>query len=182
KNGGTLSAMTFVDIDNDGDFDAFSGEQGGTIKYYENTGTNSSPTFVEQTGANNPFDGIDIGNKSKPTFVDIDNDGDFDAFIGGYTGTFKYYENTGTNSTATFVEQTGTNNPLGGKDAGSSSAPTFVDIDNDGDFDMLSGEFGGFFKYYENTGTISSPTFVEQTGANNPLDGKDAGTHSTPTF
>ena len=38
-------------------------------------------TFAEQTGANNPFDGVDIGDKSSPTFVDIDNDGGFDAFF-----------------------------------------------------------------------------------------------------
>ena len=38
--------------------------------------------FTEQTGVNNPFNGVDVGKYSTPAFADIDNDGDFDAFIG----------------------------------------------------------------------------------------------------
>ena len=84
-----------MDIDGDGDFDAFSGESYGTFKYYQNTGTSSAPTFVEQTGGSNPLNGEDVGDYSASTFVDIDGDGDFDAFSGEgyYYGTFKYYRN-----------------------------------------------------------------------------------------
>jgi len=31
------------------------------ILYFRNTGTAGSPSFVEQTGTNNPFDGVDVG-------------------------------------------------------------------------------------------------------------------------
>ena len=30
------------------------------------------PTFEEQTGEDNPFDGIDVGIGSTPTFADVD--------------------------------------------------------------------------------------------------------------
>ena len=39
-------------------------------------------SFAAQTGDNNSLNGVDVGSYSKPSFVDIDNDGDFDAFIG----------------------------------------------------------------------------------------------------
>ena len=35
-----------------------------------------------QTGGNNPLNGVDVGSASKPSFVDIDNDGDIDVFKG----------------------------------------------------------------------------------------------------
>jgi hypothetical protein len=89
---GDRSTPTFVDINNDGDFDAFIGERYGAIKYYENTGTATSPTFTEHTGGDNPLN-VDVGYYSTPTFVDIYDDGDFDAFIGEGYGTINYYEN-----------------------------------------------------------------------------------------
>ena len=42
----------------------------------------SAQTFTLQTSSNNLFQGVNVGTYSNPTFVDIDNDGDFDAFIG----------------------------------------------------------------------------------------------------
>ena len=180
---GSFSAPTFVDVDNDGDKDAFIGESGGTIKYYKNTGTAAAPVFTAQTGAANPFNGVDVGDRSTPTFVDIDNDGDKDAFIGESGGTIKYYKNTGTAAAPVFTAQTGAANPFNGVDVGSYSTPTFVDIDNDGDKDAFVGEESfGLIKYYKNTGTVTAPVFTEQTGAANPFNGMGVGRQSTPTF
>ena len=181
---GATSAPTFVDIDNDGDKDAFIGESNGSIKYYKNTGTASSPIFTEQTLTANPFDGVDVGSNSTPTFVDIDNDGDKDAFIGSYAyGYIKYYKNTGTASSPAFTAQTGTANPFNGVTFGTCySRPTFVDIDNDGDKDAFIGEYGGTINYYKNTGTVSSPTFTVQTGTDNPFNNVNVGYLANPTF
>jgi hypothetical protein len=178
---GTLSRPTFVDIDNDGDMDAFIGEYFGNIYYYKNTGSNTAPTFVAQIGMDNPFDGINAGSAPSPTFVDIDNDGDMDAFVGEYYGNINYYKNTGSNTAPIFVEQTGTDNPFDGVDVGDVSIPTFVDIDNDGDMDAFIGEYDNI-KHYKNTGDNTTPTFVEQTGTDNPFDGVDVGYYSSPTF
>ena len=145
---GTFSAPALVDIDNDGDFDAFIGESIGEHQLLENTGSNSNPVFAEQTGASNPFNGVDLGTDSKPAFVDIDNDGDFDAFIGEDDGTINFYENTGTSTSPVFTEQTGASNPFDGVDVGSRSVPAFVDIDNDVDFDTFSGHYDGTISYY----------------------------------
>ena len=49
-------------------------------------------------------------------------------------------------------------------------------MDNDGDLDMAVGSSDGTVKYYKNTGSVTAPTFVEQTGADNifSLSGLDA--------
>ncbi len=179
---GFRAAPTFVDIDNDGDKDAFIGESTGTILYYKNTGTVAAPVFTVQTGAANPFNGVDIGFNANPTFVDIDNDGDKDAFIGENDGTINYYKNTGTAAAPVFAAQTGAANPLNGVDVGTYSAPTFVNIDNDGDKDAFIGEINGTILYYKNTGTAAAPVFTAQTGAANPFNGVIGGFYSAPTF
>jgi hypothetical protein len=182
QDAGANSAPSLVDLDNDGDLDAVVGIFNGSLIYYKNTGTSSSPTFSTQTSTNNPFNGIDVGNNSIPTFADLDNDGDLDAVIGARDGILNYYENTGTTSSPTFTAQTDTNNPFDSIDIGSYSAPSLVDLDEDGDTDLVVGNADGTLSYYENTGTTSSPTFTEQTGTNNPFNGIDVGSASTPNF
>lgn len=64
----------------------FVGETGGHINYFENTGSTTAPTFTERFGVDNPLAGFDVGSDSNPSFVDIDNDGDLDAVVGGGNG------------------------------------------------------------------------------------------------
>lgn len=164
------STPTFVDIDGDTDLDLVSGEYLGTIKYYKN----NSGVFAEQTGVNNPFEGIDVGDYSAPFFVDIDGDTDLDLVSGEETGSFKYYQN----NNGVYTEKTGVDNPFSALDVGEYSVPFFVDIDADNDLDLVSGEYGGTFKYYQNDNGV----YTEQSGINNPFDGIDVGSNSYPTF
>jgi hypothetical protein len=115
------------------------------------------------TGTANPLDGIDIGFRSAPTFVDIDGDGDLDLFIGENSGNFNYYKNTGSSTSATMTVQTGANNPFNGIDIGSNSRISFGDIDGDGDLDAITGDSGGGIEYYKNTGSSTAPAFTKQT-------------------
>lgn len=145
---------TFVDIDNDGDMDAFIGNgnngfYGGRVGFFENTGSATTPAFLERTGTANPLDAaFNLGERLSPAFVDCDEDGDFDVFIGEFfsfstnTSSIFYFENTGDNANPAFLQRTGTDNPLDGAESASlfDRTPTFVDIDGDGDAEAFIGE------------------------------------------
>jgi len=60
-------------------------------------------------------------------------------------------------------------------------APTFVDIDNDGDQDFFIKANDGTIIYHENIGNVNQPKFVQRTGAANPLSGVHLGTVSSPS-
>lgn len=161
---------TFVDIDGDGDLDAFVGrhgnyyyETGGEIKFYKNIGTPNVPNFA--TAIANPFGLRDVGSFSSPAFADIDNDNDLDAFIGNESGDLIFFKNTGTRENPFFA--TPTVNPFGLSDVGNNAAPTFIDIDNDEDLDAFVGNYEfvtgtgyvGNTLFFRNIGTINYPVF-----------------------
>lgn len=54
----------------------------------------------------------------------------------------------------------GPNNPFGLNNVGEYSAPTFADIDGDGDLDAFSGEEYGDTFFFRNTGSLNSPKFA----------------------
>lgn len=160
-----ISNPTFVDLDKDGDFDIMAGDDTGVFRYFENIGTKFLPNYAAvQT---NPFSLTDIGKQSNVDFADLDNDGDLDLIAGELFGSFYYFENIGTAFSPNF--STVQTNPFSLSNIGLlRSAPKLVDMDNDGDLDLLSGGShsgsssvpqGGDFHYFENTGSISTPVF-----------------------
>ena len=179
---GGNSTPTFADLDNDGDLDAVVGEFDGSLNYFENTGTALAPVFALRTGTANPFNVFDVGFHSNPTFADLDGDGDLDALVGEGDGNLNYFENTGSASAPAFTLRTAALNPFDGIDVGFDSAPTFADLDGDGDLDLVAGGYDGALKYFENTGTASAPVFTQRTGAANPFNGIDIGIYSTPAL
>ena len=175
---GMYSAPVFVDLDNDGDLDLMAGEVFGNFYYFENTGTAAAPAYVNEY---NQFGLSDIGSWSAPTFADLDKDGDLDLMVGEFYGSFYYFENIGTAAAPAYAAvQT---NPFGLSNIGADSSPTFADLDNDGDLDMLSGEFyTGFFYYFENTGTATAPVYAAPQTNPFGLSGIGLRSGSTPAF
>ena len=171
------ASPTFVDIDGDGDLDAFVGDLYGNTMFFSNTGTTSSPAFA--VPVINPFGLTDVGFSADPTFVDIDSDGDLDAFVGEFSGDTLFFQNTGTASNPVFT--TPVTNPFGLSFVGYTPAPTFVDIDGDGDLDAFIGEqYSGNTIFLRNIGTASNPLF--DSSIENPFGLSDVNYFASPTF
>ncbi len=140
--------------------------------------------FEKQLDEDNPLQNVEAGSGVAPISVDIDNDEDYDLFIGTNEGTILYYKNVSTEENPdTFEEQVGANNPFNGVDFGTKASPFFVDIDNDGDYDIFIGSTNAIH-FYKNEGTSSSYLFIERTGELNPLSEvtHDTSRSFSPTF
>jgi hypothetical protein len=134
------------DIDADGDLDFITGGFTG-LNVYENTGTSNNPVFVKVEGY---FTGLDVGQSPVPDFADIDNDGDPDMVVGlSESGLVKLYTNTGTPASGIFSE----NSMYEIADVGLYAYPTFCDLDDDSDQDLVIGRDGLGIWYYKNNGT-----------------------------
>jgi large repetitive protein len=173
---GYSSGPTFVDINGDGKLDAFVGNRDGNTLFFKNTGTTTAPAFA--AAIINPFDLIDVGYSSNPTFVDIDGDGKPDAFVGNRDGNTLFFKNTGTTTGPAFAPAL--TNPFGLANIGVSSRPTFVDIDGDGKLDAFVGNVGGNTLFFRNTGTTTAAAFAP--AVTNPFGLIDVGTFSSPTL
>ena len=179
---GLVSAPSFADLDRDGDLDAYLGEKYGSIRHFQNTGSATAPAFTEHSGSLNPFDGVDVSMYSLPSFADLDGDGDLDAFIGQWDGIIRYYQNTGNAVSPAFDSIFGSLNPLDMVSLDYWSAPSFADLDGDGDLDAFIGDYFGTIQTFQNTGNATSPAFVQLSGSLNPLEGVDAGRFCNPSF
>jgi hypothetical protein len=175
---GNNSAPVFIDIDDDGDLDLFVGSlnnPNGSLHFLENTGTASNPSFYYSDSS---FFNITSDLSVSPAFGDIDNDGDFDLFIGKLNGTIEVYLNTGSPQSPQFTNGTILQNNLGQIiDIGSSATPFLIDVDGDSDLDLVIGGFNGRFSLYENTGNSSSYEFTLNSSYFGTL---DVGDNSTP--
>ncbi len=152
-NNGFNYSPAFTDIDGDQDFDLFLGDFFGNLQFYENTGTRFQPQFEWRT---NNFQGISGGQYTKPVFADIDADNDPDLFLGTVNGDLRFFRNRGDSASAGFTEET---QLVAAIRNGSFSAPELVDLDGDGDLDILVGSQSGSTAFFENTGTETLAQF-----------------------
>lgn len=168
-----------ADLDGDGDLDLLIGSYlysdgaDGDIYYYENIGDAQNPSFAAPQI--NPF-GMDNDGSTAitPKLVDIDGDGDLDLFSIFYTDDgyntelgILFQENTGTASAPDFgvIQRDVFGLPT------SFDTVVFLefgDLDNDGDVDLLAGssyddyyDYTVSYRYYENTGNATNPTFAD---------------------
>jgi hypothetical protein len=148
------NAPALADLDADGDLDMLVGTWNQGVAFYRNTGTATAPLLVAE---NTSFLKLTRGSNSTPSLVDIDADGDLDLFIGEASGTLNFYLNEGDASVPDFVLVSDEYLDI---DIGRRSAPTFADLDGDGDFDLIVGREAPGLAYYRNDGTPQEPAFV----------------------
>jgi len=154
-----IAIPAFADLDGDGDLDLLVGENYGSMNYFENTGSASSPQFAAPQV--NPFGLASTYVLAAPAFADLDGDGDLDLLVGEYGeygGAMQYFQNTGSASNPQFAAPV--KNPFGLTSVYYNALPVFADLDGDGDMDLLAGEYYGAMQYFENTGSASNPQFA----------------------
>ncbi len=164
---------TMFDYEGDGDLDLLVGNWGyygspyiTKIAFYKNTGTATIPKYDLITDDySNLSSSLGLLNNMAPTMGDLDGDGDSDLLIGDNSGRFSYFTNTAplgpgnpavfsTTATANFG-----NGFLTGMDIGNKAYPQIIDLNKDGLLDIISGSQNGKIAYYQNTGTVTVPTF-----------------------
>lgn len=155
------SSPLSIDWNNDGVRDLLIGAEKGCILYFRNSGNNKTPVFkfggfVEADGKmlltpnwpiaelpkSKPGDVYPADYLAIPCVCDWDGDGDLDLLAGGFvTGRIFFFENLGNESDGTpslaarGPLQIG-NQPI---DTGWAAAPVAVDLDDDGDLDLVCG-------------------------------------------
>ncbi len=142
-----------VDIDADGDLDLFCGRLDGTLSFFPNVGDTLDPVWgMEQAN----YLGMHAGHFSVPSFCDIDADGDEDLFLGCDSGLVSLFRNTGSPSAPAFSLDTAFHLVTSTLNA---LSPHCVDIDEDGDYDLMIATAFGRILYFQNQGTPDSAIF-----------------------
>ena len=167
----TFPAAFLADVNNDGKKDIIG------APYQENNGHDHKGSYLYTNNGTGAFDlsftknnflqdeMIELGTGAYPVLLDYDNDGLKDLLVGnrGYfvsTGTYSsqlaYYRNTGTASEPAFTLQTRDVANISQLGLGN-VAPTFGDLDGDGDLDMIIGDADGLVHYFANSGGAGNP-------------------------
>ncbi len=136
------NTMALADVDADGDVDMFWGDffEPGLL-FIENAGSCDAPNLRTEP---RPFpldDPIKTSGYNAPTFGDFDGDGDLDLLMGVLGGAYNANTTTADNLLFFRHEADGftleTERFISQLDVGSESVPVLVDLDGDGDLDLL---------------------------------------------
>ena len=108
--------------------------------------------------------GLDV---PRPQFVDIDADGDLDLFLQEYSNQLWFFENTGSVKAPAYTWRTDRF-----QDADIGEWYRFVDLDADGDFDLVGELPFSLIRHYRNVGTRTEPK-LQYVGPLKDAEGKD---------
>lgn len=157
------------DLDGDGDLDMLLGTWKDRLQYYRNEGTPKAGRWLP---ADTAMVRITRGSNTVPALGDLDGDGDLDLVIGEASGAINYYRNAGSRREPTFAL---VSDNWQGIDVGRRAAPQLVDVDRDGDLDLLLGSEADGLQLYRNGGDRAEPVFTRDSTWVVPVQG-----YSTP--
>ncbi|HSM37430.1 MAG TPA: FG-GAP-like repeat-containing protein [Longimicrobiales bacterium] len=168
------NAMTFGDVDGDGDIDLLWGDffEPGLL-LFENVGTCRQPRLRSEPVAFPAADPVATSGYNAGELADVDADGNADLVIGVIGGA---YDPNRTAIENTYLLERGsggwrlvTRRLLRAIDAGSESVPALGDLDGDGDLDLLVGSkiegsdaTTASLRFLENVGSATAPAFRER--------------------
>ena len=146
-------APAFGDLDADGRLDLVLGQWGAQLGWYRQT--NDGFATVDTALIT-----ITRGSNTVPSLGDLDGDGDLDLLIGESSGWLNYYRNTGTRARPEFTLVSDEFEKI---KVGRRSAPLLVDLDRDGDLDLIVGSELDGLVVFRNRGSSSAPKFERDT-------------------
>jgi hypothetical protein len=151
---GQQTTPQIYDLDQDGLMDIICGERNGNLNYYKNTGTLTEPAFELVNsmlgGFTTDINGTTIG-YSVPTI--FDNNGETNMIVGTEDGYMFHVINIDADLDADFLITDSTAFDIF---AGRRSSPAVADVDSDGDYDIISGNYSGGLTLYMGGEFISS--------------------------
>jgi hypothetical protein len=155
--GGIYGSLAVCDLDGDGDQDV-SFIQGGDAPVanaqFWNIGTGHTPAWHVEMGV---LPAIYACWNRRGTYGDIDGDGDFDLISGCIQHGLYLHRNVGTPQSPSWASPS----PVQGAPDWSSAEPSLVDLDADGDLDLVIGYRGVTGAYLkENVGTPQAPQWT----------------------
>ncbi len=159
---GWHASPVHIDWNADGKRDLLSGESGGHVLFFENTGADDNPVFASAVTLQAGGSSLDVGNEAHPFVVDWNNDGKDDLVVGASSGQVHLFINEGSQSTPVL----GAGNPIqmgySAIDVGHDAKAWVTDWNGDGKKDLIA---GGTTKIslFENTGTDATPSFDAET-------------------
>ena len=168
---GDFSAPQLIDLDKDGMTDLIIGEKKGNLNFYKNTGTPDEPVFTlvtDSLGKVNVTDyNVSYNGYSVPCFFK-DNDDKFKLIVGSEQGKLFYFTDIDDNLGGKFTESDSLFQIIDSIpfniNEGKRTAAAIADLNNDGYFDLLAGNFAGGLKYF--SGVNSPPVSPGITGNN----------------
>ena len=167
------------------------------VLYYENTNASNLPDFSLTTNSFLQEGMIEVGEGAHPVFFDYNSDGLMDFIVANYgvynptNGSLNYsaslslYENIGTPPNPSYqlvntdyIGLSTMNLDIAGSMPTLGLHPSFGDLDNDGDLDLILGDYNGKIHYFNNIGgpgnlasfTLQVPEYL----------GIDVGQNATP--
>jgi hypothetical protein len=159
---GQMLTPEFGDLDGDGDMDLLVGDFNGFIQYFENTSSNNNLTFLPIENVGN----IDLSGNSVPTLGDLDGDGDLDMLVGQLNGSLVFYRNVGNTSQYNFQME-----PFDDIEVENNSAPELLDVDGDGDLDLILGSGSDGMLEFRNIGNTSNFQYQQSSNSEYPFIG-----------
>jgi len=183
----------YIDVDNDNRKDLLvspnnpnTSENKNNIWFYTNEGSQNIPDFIYQQSDFLQGEMVDAGERSYPVFFDENADGQFDIVIGNfgyfissgnYSSRLMLLRNTGTPDAPSFEVLTDDYQDLSVLGF-NGIYPSFGDIDNDGDKDMITGDEEGNLHYFRNDAGAGNPADFNLTQPN--YKGIDIGQSAKP--
>lgn len=151
------AAPVVVDWDNDGKKDLVVGDDNGYVRLYLNSGANNDPKFTTFTYLKMNNANIKTSYSASPEVCDLDGDGKKDLLVSDFTGHVYFFRNVGEDKAPVFNSQENLKaNNINMKVGSSYARIDVVDWDEDGDLDILVGEFNAYINLFLNTSNLSA--------------------------